>query len=116
MLASWPSRSQAEYGSCFRWGWRPPAEFGGHCRNPRNQFGVAFGKAFAVELDVVFEAGPNVPAQLQRPAVHFQLVTTEADRGPGRIRLQRVQFVDEKLEERTTNGQGVLNTHHELNV
>src|SRR5258708_36091935 len=51
--------------------------------NARDQFRIAAGKARLVELDVVLEAGADVPAELQPPFLDFSLLPSASAAVPG---------------------------------
>src|SRR5258708_26013854 len=84
--------------------------------NARDQFRIAAGKARLVELDVVLEAGADVPAELQTPFIDFELVAADAGGGPGGVGHEVLEFVDKKFEQLSPRRQGVWNTHDELHV
>jgi len=84
--------------------------------NARDQFRIAAGKARLVELDVVLEAGADVPAELQTPFIDFELVAADAGGGPGGVGHKVLEFVDKELEQLSPRRQSVWNAHDELHL
>src|SRR3984893_3310696 len=74
------------------------------------------GKARLVELDVVLEAGADVPAELQTPFIDFELLAADAGGGPGGVGHKLLEFVDEEFEQLSPRRQSVWNAHDELHV
>src|SRR5438034_11087429 len=84
--------------------------------NARDQFRIAAGKAHLVELDVVLEAGADVPAEFQTPFIDFELVAADAGSGPGGVGHEVLEFVDKEFEQPSPRRQSVWNAHDELHV
>src|SRR5215510_13782665 len=82
----------------------------------RNQLAVAAGEAILVELDVVFDAGADVPTQFKAPFVDLELMTSNSCGRPGRIGHEIFQLGDQKFQQLAPDREGIGNAHHKLNL
>src|SRR5579859_1357960 len=79
-----------------------PAIFAAQRRHSRDQLRIALRERFLVPAHVVFQTRAAVPAHLQRPVVHLELVPPDASRGPCCIRQQRLELLDLELKNLST--------------
>src|SRR5690348_1897796 len=64
----------------------------------RHQLGVARGQPRLVEAQIVFEAGANMAAELETPAIDLELMPANAGCRPCRIRHDGLELGEQKLE------------------
>ncbi len=67
-------------------------------RKARNQLAVAASETILVELDVVFDAGADVPTQFKAPLVDIELMASNSCSRPRRIGHEIFQFGDQKFQ------------------
>src|SRR5262249_62129593 len=82
----------------------------------RNQLAVATGKTILIELDVVFQAVTDVPAQFEAPLVDFELMASNSRSRPRRIRHKILQFVDQPFQHPARTRAGMWTADHNLNL
>src|ERR1700730_11617615 len=109
-------RGQWQDLSSLGWTRRAPSLGRAQVGNARDQFRIAAGKARLVELNVVLEAGADVPAELQTPFIDFELLAADAGGGPGGVGNEVLEFADEEFEQLSPRRQSVWNAHDELHV
>src|SRR5438105_4688786 len=84
--------------------------------NARDQFRIAAGEACLVELDVVLEAGADVPAEFQTPFIDFELVAAAAGSGPRGVGHQFFEVAETEFEQRSLRRQSGWDAHDAWHV
>ena len=76
-----------------------PAMPGDEFRRHGHELGIAPGEPILGGSDIVLETRPHVPAELDGPIGHFDLMPSDAGCRPGGVRQDRQGFVDHHLQQ-----------------